>query len=164
MLKRYEVYVGAGEYRKYGKYRRAWKCRGDKKSGKRWVSVSKRPSTLSHPYSFFFSTLHIPTYPYISLHIPFSSPILIIHTSQAYIYTYASYTYASYTYPSHSHSHSHSPILIRYYSKVFFTLPIPHKHIHILTKYINWTTIQLLLPIVSSKNSHNPYNPIKLKS
>lgn len=114
--------------------------------------MSKRPSTpfffsslfplpsltLSHHITFHLYISGIPHHPYTYLLI---SPILIIHTSQAHI-PFFSYTYASHTYPSPS------PMLYRYNSKVYFTSPIPVKHIPLLT-------------LGSSKNSHNP---IKLKS
>ena len=59
----------------------------------------------STPHKHTYPSFHIPT-----LHIPFFS-----------------HTYASHTYPSPS------PMLFRYNSKVYFTSPIPVKHIPLLT-------------------------------
>lgn len=100
--------------------------------------MSKRPSTLSHSYSLFLITYPYP-FPFFSSHSHILTLIIL-------------------TIPP-------SPMLIRYYSKAFFTLPIPHKHIHIpsnthlyspsqsilVEQLFNYSTIYLLLPIVSSK-------------
>lgn len=136
--------------------------KGDKKSGEKWGSVSKRPPThtfSSHsPILIRYILSSLMFYPVISS---------LTYTSQAYpyipfflyIHLYSLGIYSS------SYPYSLSPMLFRYNQKAFFTLPIPHKHkhkhihIHIPTRYISWATIQLLLPIVSSKNSPKTKNP-----
>lgn len=97
---------------------------------------------LDDPQLHFSSLLYFPL-PSLTLS-PHISPIHIRHTSSSiylpshFTYThhphltsthipFFSYTYASHTYPSPS------LMLFRYNSKVYFTSPIPVKHIPLLT-------------------------------
>ena len=88
----YGEYREYGEYGEYGEYR---KCKGDKKSGESWGSVSKRPSTPFPP--FFRSFPHSLLSHLTSIYLSFT------YTYQAHI-PFFSYTYSSF----------HIPILIRH--------------------------------------------------
>lgn len=89
-------------------------------------------------YIFTLTFSHIPTYP------------LFLHTHLC--------SSGTYTHQTHYPPHLCSSGITQRHSSPYLYLTSIYIYPLTLTKYISWTTTQLLLPIVSSKNSHKTKN------
>lgn len=135
-----------------GKY---GKCKGIKNLGRSGGLCLNDPQLyLTHIFTLTFS--HTPTHSLFSS----PSPILIRYI----LYSLMFYPTLSYLHSFIPHKHIPIPSFLhlcssgitqRYSSPYQYLTSIIHFHLSspILTRYISWTTTQLLLPLGSSKNS-----------